>query len=103
MLVRLQGSNGTLLTGGAGAPVGSCSVNCFLAFGTGPYTPGLGGRGGDLGQPGQNGGPRGGSFTPTGGTLVCSAGTGGAAGCGIKTNGNSYTLIGPAVLGPVCP
>lgn len=94
------GNNGTALTGGAGGNTAGCAVNCTIIFVSfGPYTPGNGGAGGNLGQPGSAGGGANG-FVDTG---VCNQGAGGAAGCGIKTNGNTYTLNGTAVLGPVCP
>ena len=94
------GSNGTLLAGGAGGPgQTNCSVSCTIIFSFGPYRPGNGGAGGALGQPGNGGGGASG-FIDAG---VCGAGSGGAAGCAIKTNGNTYTITGAAVLGGVCP
>ena len=90
------GSAGSALTGGAGGS-GCNTPSCFL----GSATSGNGGAGGDLGQPGAGGGN--GSGGITGGLGLCSNGSGGAAGCGIKTNGNAYTVSGTAVLGPVCP
>ncbi len=94
------GNAGTLLTGGTGGPNAGCTVTCTILFvNFGPYRPGIGGTGGNLGQPGAAGGAATG-FLDTG---VCAQGAGGVAGCGIKTNGNGYTLTGTAVLGPVCP
>ncbi|MES2620391.1 MAG: hypothetical protein V4615_06025, partial [Bacteroidota bacterium] len=92
------GNAGALLTGGTGGSNAACGVSCFLSFGS-TYRPGVGGTGGNLGQPGAAGSPANG-FVDSG---VCSQGAGGAAGCGIKTNGNGYTLTGAALLGPVCP
>lgn len=94
------GNAGTANAGGAGGNTAGCVVNCTIVFVSfGPYSPGSGGAGGGLGQAGNSGGNANG-FVDTG---VCSQGAGGAAGCGIKTNGNTYTLTGTAVLGPVCP
>lgn len=94
------GNPGTANAGGAGGNTAGCVVNCTIVFVSfGPYSPGAGGAGGALGQPG-NAGANANGFVDTG---VCTQGAGGAAGCGIKTNGNGYTLTGTAVLGPVCP
>ena len=94
-----NGGNGTLLTGGGGG--GNCGVSCFLSFGS-TYYSGTGGAGGNLGQAGNNGGGSSG-FIGLGGAAVCSAGNGGAAGCAIKQNGNTYSISGTALVGPVCP
>ena len=94
------GNTGTLLAGGTGGPgQTNCSVSCTIIFSFGPYTPGNGGQGGALGQPGANGSGANG-FNDAG---VCGAGSGAAAGCAIKQNGNAYTLNGAPVLGAVCP
>lgn len=94
------GNAGTANAGGAGGNTAGCVVNCTIVFvNFGPYSPGSGGNGGALGQAGSAGATANG-FVDTG---VCTQGAGGAAGCGIKTNGNTYTLTGTAVLGPVCP
>lgn len=94
------GAAGGANVGGAGGAA-TCAVNCTIVFvGFGPYTPGVGGAGGNLGQPGANGGGPSGFLGSTG---VCNAGSGGAPGCGLKTNGNTYTINGTAVVGPVCP
>lgn len=94
------GNAGTANAGGTGGSNAGCQINCTIVFVSfGPYSPGVGGTGGALGQPGSAGGGANG-FVDTG---VCNQGSGGAAGCGIKTNGNGYTLTGAAVLGPVCP
>lgn len=89
------GNAGTALTGGAGGL--GCNAGCFL----GGITSGDGGAGGNLGQPGAGGGNGNGGIT--GGAGLCSNGAGGAAGCGIKTNGYAYIVSGTPVLGPVCP
>jgi hypothetical protein len=94
------GNPGTLLAGGTGGPNGPCGVSCFLSLGS-TYRPGVGGNGGALGQPGANGGGPNGFLG--GGLGVCTPGNGGPAGCALKTNGNSYTLNGNAVLGAICP
>lgn len=94
------GNAGTNLTGGTGGPNGGCGVSCFLSFGT-TYRPGIGGTGGNLGQPGNAGSTAQGFIVPSIG--VCTLGGGGAAGCAIKTNGNPYSVSGTPVLGPVCP
>jgi hypothetical protein len=96
------GANGTLLTGGAPGNNPGCSISCtILFFNFGPFNPGPGGAGGNLGQPGGNGGAANGPLS----LLSCSQGNGGAPGCGIKTNGNLYTLNGPPPVGitPTCP
>ena len=90
------GNAGATLTGGNGG-TGCATPGCFL----GAATSGDGGKGGDLGQPGVGG--QNGSGGITGGAGLCSNGVGGAAGCGIKTNGYGYVVSGTPVLGPVCP
>ena len=94
-----NGANGTALAGGGGGA--NCGVSCFLSFGS-TYYSGTGGAGGNLGQAGNNGNGSSG-FLGLGGAAVCSAGNGGAAGCAIKQNGNTYSISGTAVVGPICP
>ena len=90
-----NGTAGTLTTGGPGG--GSCSGGNFLFT---DYSGG-GGAGGNLGQPGNGGG--GVSGTGATGVSVCGAGQGGNAGFSIDAHGNSYTLGGAALLGPINP
>ncbi len=88
---------------------GPCTDNCsftipFIGTFSFNYAGGVGGNGGDWGQPGNNGTSYncGGSGTCSilGGTTGCDIGSGGAGGPAIISNGNTFTYIGQNI-GPI--
>jgi hypothetical protein len=99
------GNAGLLLTGGTGGAETTWGP-CFLSFGS-QYHNGNGGNGGALGEPGISYGNTGGPGTANfaGSTGVCSYGSPGQPGCGVKANTNPYIYNGTAPVGssPTCP